>query len=522
MFIQPGIQTIQQRLLHYWSVLQQAFMSKKDSQKTANPHAFLSVSYKAAAENDMLQFLAGSNGNLLALFMANSQTGCWVYDEDNNIVFANKAYTESTNFTENPAGKHLSEVFPGKLSEKLIARNKEILSTGKPGVYEHSYTRADGSVGYFMSSTFVFTGPNGKKYIGGQAIDITERRQMEKNHERYKFVINATSEAIWDYDIQTSDIYRSDAFYKISGYNKEEVENKLNWWIDKIHPEDKEAVEANIHNALNSGKTNWEDEYRFLYADGTYHHIYDKGFAVYENGVAVRLIGAIQDITERKQLEKQLLNEQLKKQKLISKATIDAQEKERGMISAELHDSVNQLLMSARLHINAAKTNPNANELITKASDYLLMAVDEIRGLSHRLNSSIVKTLGLESCMINICNNMYQFNDIESNQEIQQEAIDKLSPEQQLVIFRILQEQSSNITKYSRAANVNISLTDKGNYCQLIISDDGIGFDKTKQKSNGIGFINIFNRVDAYNGKTEIITSPGNGCTLTIVLPYIV
>ncbi len=522
MFIQPGIATLQQRLSRYWSLLLQATMSKKDSKQTAYTSPLLSVSYKAAAENDMLQFLAGSSGNLLALFMANSQTGCWIYDEDNRIVFANKAYIESTSFIENPTGKHLSEVFPGKLSEKLIARNKEILLTGKPGLHEHSYTRTDGNTGYFMSSTFLFTGPDGKKYIGGQAIDITERRQMEKNHERYKFVINATSEAIWDYDIQTSDIYRSDAFYKISGYNKEAVENNLNWWIDKIHPNDKEAVAANINNALNAGKTNWEDEYRFLYADGTYHHIYDKGFAVYENGVAVRLIGAIQDITERKLLEQQLLNEELKKQKLISQATIDAQEKERGMISAELHDSVNQLLMSARLHINAAKNNEKANELIGKASDYLLMAVDEIRGLSHKLNSSIVKTLGLPSCMISICNNLYQFNDIEVTHHIQQEAIDKLSPEQQLVIFRIMQEQSSNIMKYSRAANVTVSLTDYGKQCQLIISDDGIGFDKHKQKSNGIGFINIFNRVDAYNGKTEITTYPGNGCSLAITLPYIV
>lgn len=522
MFIQSGIETLQQHLVHYWSLLQQGIMSKKDSKQTLDAASFLSVSYKAAAENTIPHFLAGTAENLFALFMANSQTGCWIYDEDNVIVFANKAYTQSTSFNGNPSGRHLSEVFPGKLSEKLIARNKEILRSGKPGLSEHSYTCEDGSTGYFMSSTFVFTGPDGKRYIGGQAIDITERKQMEKNHERYKFVINATSEAIWDYDIQTSDIYRSDAFYKISGYAKEEVENNLNWWIEKIHPDDKESVQQNIYNVLNSGKTNWQDEYRFLYADGSYHFIYDKGFAVYENGVPVRLIGAIQDITERKLLEKQLLNEQLKKQKLISQATIDAQEKERGMISAELHDSVNQLIMSARLHINAAKNNTNANELITKASDYLLMAVDEIRGLSHRLNSTIVKTLGLESCLLSICSNLHQFNDIDVSHDIQQEAIDKLSPEQQLVIFRIMQEQSSNIMKYSRAANVTISLTDHGKHCLLIISDDGIGFDKTKQKSSGIGFVNIFNRVDAYNGKTEITTYPGNGCTLTVTLPYIV
>ncbi len=520
MFTLTGIETLQQHIAKYWRVLQSAIMNRKTRKQAETP--FLSVSYKAAEENKIPVALTGATESLFAFFMANSQTGCWIYDENNIIIFANKAYTASTNFTGNATGKHISEIFPGKLSEKLIARNKETLLTGKSGVSEHAYTRSDGSIGYFMSNTFVFTAPDGKKYIGGQAIDITARKQMEKNHERYKFVINATSEAIWDYDIQTSDIYRSDAFYKISGYTKEEVENTLSWWMDKIHPDDRGNVQSNIYNALNSGKTNWQDEYRFLYADGTYHFILDKGFAVYEEGSPVRLIGSIQDITDRKILEEKLLSEQVKKQKLVNQATIDAQEKERGMISAELHDSVNQLLMSARLHINAAKNNEKANDLISKASEYLLQAVDEIRGLSHRLNSSIVKTVGLEPSILDICRNMQQFSDIEVSADIQQDVIDKLSPEQQLVVFRIMQEQSTNIIKYSRAANATISLTDKGKYCVLIISDDGIGFDKAKQKSSGIGFINIFNRVDAYNGKTEITTYPGNGCTLTITLPYIV
>lgn len=520
MFTLTGIETIQQTVARYWKFFQSGIMNRKINTQTEFP--LTSTGYKTGNSISIPLFLSRENERLFTLFMSNSQAGCWVYDEDNMVVFANKAYIDSANFKGDPAGKHLSEIFPSHLAEKLIAKNREILQAGKPGISEHCYLKPDGSQGYFMANSFVFETPDGKRYIGGQAIDITDRKQMEKNHERYKFVINATSEAIWDYDIQTSDVYRSEAFYKISGYTREETENNLNWWMDKIHPDDKAAVQANVYNALNAGKTNWQDEYRFLYADETYHHILDKGFAVYENGKPVRLIGAIQDITDRKLLEQQLLNEQVQKQKLINQATIDAQEKERGMISAELHDNVNQLLMSARLHINAAKNNDNTEELITKASDYLLQAVEEIRGLSHRLNSTIVKTVGLEPSITDICHNMKQFSGIDVTADIQPEVIDKLSDEQQLVIFRIVQEQSNNIIKYSQAGYATIKLTDHQKYCSLIISDDGIGFDKEKQKSRGIGFINIFNRVDAYNGKTEIITFPDNGCTLNITIPYTV
>jgi PAS domain S-box-containing protein len=518
MFTLTGIESLQQTISRYWKALQSGIMQTKSSTQKESPYSF--VSYKAVENLSALSLISKADQNLFALFMANSQSGCWIYDENNVIVFANKAYTQSTSFSGDPTGKHLSEVFPGTLSEKLILRNKKILNEGKPGISEHAYKRQDGSTGYFMSSTFVFTTPDGKKYIGGQAIDVTDRKQMEKNHDRYKFVINATSEAIWDYDIQTNEVYRSDAFYKISGYNKEQVQNTLNWWMDKIHPDDKNTVQNNVYNALNSGKTNWQDEYRFLYADGTYRFILDKGFAVYENGKPVRLIGAIHDITDRKLLEQQLLSEQLQKQKLINQTIIDAQEKERSMISAELHDNVNQLLMSAKLHISAAKHNENADDLINKASGYLLQAVEEIRGLSHKLNSSIVKTVGLEACITDICLNMKRFNTIDVTADIEKEVINKLSQEQQLVIFRIVQEQSNNIIKYSKAAYTTIALKDCGKYCMLTISDDGIGFDKAKQKANGIGFINIFNRVDAYNGKTEIITEPGNGCSLNITIPY--
>ncbi len=116
---------------------------------------------------------------------------------------------------------------------------------------------------------------------------------------------------------------------------------------------------------------------------------------------------------------------------------------------------------------------------------------------------------------------MKQFNDIDVTLNIDETIIDKLTQEQQLVVFRIIQEQSNNIIKYSRASAANISLTEKNNQCCLIISDNGIGFDKAKQKQSGIGFINIFNRIDAYNGKVEINTFPDNGCTLNITIPYI-
>src|SRR5207249_11000048 len=105
-----------------------------------------------------------------------------------------------------------------------------------------------------------------------------------------------------------------------------------------------------------------------------------------------RLIaGQAVEITERKKIEAALLNEQVQKQKMINQATLHAQEEERNRISRELHDNVNQLLMSSRLHIDVAKnSHDNQDELLDKASEYLLMAVEEIRLLSKALNSKVI------------------------------------------------------------------------------------------------------------------------------------
>ena len=494
-------------------------MKPPAKQQPGNNELFLSVSYKAVK-------LPQATETLFGMFMENSQTGCWIYDDNDYVIFANRSYCDILNSDEDPTGKHLTQIFPEQLAQKLIARNKEVLEKKKPVISDHKIISPDGTEIHFLSHAFAFETTCKRRFIGGQAIDITDTKnteaQMVKMHERFTYAFNASSEAIWDLDLKTDEIYRSDTFYKISGYSKVELASNLDWWFDKIHPEDKPRVKLNFRQTLQECKKNWADEYRFQYADGSYRFISDKGFAIYENDLPVRLIGSIQDITERKKLELQLLNEQVKKQKLINQATIEAQEKERGMISAELHDNVNQLLMTARLHIGAAKDNDNQTELLDKASAYLLEAVEEIRALSKRLNTSIVKAVGLEQSLLDICRNMKQFSDITVTTNIDHNVVDKLTQEQQLVIFRITQEQSNNIIKYSRASSANISVTEKDNQCCLHISDNGIGFDKDKQKASGIGFINIFNRVDAYNGKVEIVTFPESGCTLNITIPYII
>ncbi len=349
--------------------------------------------------------------------------------------------------------------------------------------------------------------------------NVNREEELRKSNERFYYVSKITSDAIWDIDLETKQIYRSETFYELSGYSREEIKPDLDWWFNKVHPKDRERVKNKVQEYIQKGNERWEDEYLFLCADGNYKFLLDSGTILYRHGKPVRILGAIRDLTEKKKLEHQLLQEQEQKHKAVSQAGIAAQETERSNISRELHDNVNQLLMSAKLFMNSAKTEPEkAEEHLEKAITYQLMAVEEIRKLSKKLNTSLVKMIGLSRSIDDIIINMKAFQKIETKFMYDHKLEKILSEDQQLMIFRIIQEQTNNIIKYADAKNVKIILRSENNLVHLTITDDGKGFD-TSSRSNGIGFININSRVDAFGGEVKLISAPNKGCSLEIIFP---
>ncbi len=385
-------------------------------------------------------------------------------------------------------------------------------------------TRSGKLVWLQLTSQPVFNQADEKPYaVAISFSDISGKKRSEeelrKTNERLYYAGQVASDAIWDLDLQTNEIYRSDAFKALSGYSEHEISPDLDWWFERTHPEDRERVRYHVRNCIETGKAGWQDEYRFLCADGEYKYLLDKGIILYRNEKPVRVIGAIQDLTERKLLEQKLINKEIQKQKQLSQASIIAQEQERNNISRELHDNVNQILISARLFMNSALKDPEQRTgLLEKAIEYQTLALEEIRKLSKVLSTSLVKSIGLKECVEDIVYNMRTLEKLEVEFKFNQRVTEKLSEDQQLMLFRIIQEQTSNIIKYAQADSVKILLNETGSNIHLLISDDGKGFD-VKQKKKGIGLVNIMSRVEAFNGKISIISSPGNGCTLEVQMP---
>lgn len=138
--------------------------------------------------------------------------------------------------------------------------------------------------------------------------------QLQKNNqeisdsiERYNIVAKATSDTIWDWKIQEDEFVWNKGIQGVFGYKSEDVGKTSKWWFDRIHPEDSLKMSVKLYSFLEQKTERWQDEYRFMCSDGSYRYVFDRGFLVKdENGKAIRMIGAIQDITKQKEEEQRL------------------------------------------------------------------------------------------------------------------------------------------------------------------------------------------------------------------------
>lgn len=147
------------------------------------------------------------------------------------------------------------------------------------------------------------------------AIAIERKRNEEalrQSNERFQLVTRATSDAVWDWNLETDAIWWNEGFGKLFGYLPEEVGATVDAWQERLHPEDEDRVTEDIHRHIAEGKTNWASEYRFRRRDGSYAHVIDRGYVVYnDEGRPVRMLGSMMDVTDRKRLEDQLTHQAL-------------------------------------------------------------------------------------------------------------------------------------------------------------------------------------------------------------------
>ncbi|HEX5062736.1 MAG TPA: ATP-binding protein [Kofleriaceae bacterium] len=197
---------------------------------------------------------------------------------------------------------------------------------------------------------------------------IVDERRV--GHERLQLVTRATNDAVWDWDLRTNAIWWNEGMRTLFGVAPENV-STIDAWSSRMHPDDLPHVERSLFGAIQSGQHYWTDEYRFRCHDGHYANVLDRGYVIHERGQAVRMVGAMLDVTERRRLEEQL--RQAQKMEAL------------GQLSGGIAHDFNNLLTVIQVNASLITRAPSTGDAIREHAADIIQASERAATLTRQL-----------------------------------------------------------------------------------------------------------------------------------------
>ena len=401
----------------------------------------------------------------------------------------------------------------GQISEKGIGEVDTRLKR-KDGSIIHVHLRSTSVDPNDLSAGVIFT-----------VLDITERKRMEERLRLLSSALEQSSDGIAVTDLEGNLLFVNNAFATMHGYAAEELVGRH---LSLFHAtEQMPSVEAANRQMQNTGEFSGEI-WHVRRGGMVFPALMHNSLLRDEAGNTVGMIGSLIDITEHKRAEK-ALRESEERLRYLSSQLITAQEEERKGISLELHDEMGQTLTAIGLNLESIGkelTPEHAAMIKDKLAETISLvehASDHVRDLSLDLRPSMLDDLGLLPTL------RWYVNSYEKRTEtpVIFEALnleERLAPEVEIVLYRIVQESLNNIRKHAQAKKVKIRLEQKKKKIGVLIEDDGIGFHSDRAVSEttlvkGIGLLGMQERVRLLGGSLKIRSREGQGTSIFVELP---
>ena len=354
--------------------------------------------------------------------------------------------------------------------------------------------------------------------------DINEQylaqNMVIENEAKYRNLFSNMNLGIMEVDNEEKILYVNRSFERISGYTQDELMGKKADEIFLTELSEKEIYLQERRNRQHGKEGLYE--LRIKKKNGNLATWVISGAPTFDLKGKVRgSIGIHWDVTEIRDLETKILFENVQKEKELMEARLQAEEEQRDVIGRDLHDGVGQMLAYISVYFNILQEKETiSSDDIDKAQSTIKKTIEEVRRLSRNLAPPAIKDLGFKEAVIELIAsysiipkpsfilNIYKGQDP-----------DKFLHEHKIMMFRVLQELSSNTFKYANAEKVDIKIEQNKKGMQMVYKDNGIGFEMATVKK-GIGLKSILSRVEFYGGDVKIKTNPGKGIEVFINLPF--
>ena len=466
-----------------------------------------------AIENKEKQKQTEAQLRKVSLAVEQSSSSIVITDLEGNIEYVNPAFSKLTGYTmEEAIGQNPRILKTGHTKEEEYVDLWEHIThkTSWQGEFQNKKKNGETYWEYAIISPIINEKDEITHYVAVKE-NITERKKMalalDEKNKLVNRIMELTTDIISVLDIDGKRLFLSKSAEQILGYSIEEL---LGHHANEVILPDDQYLMNEVLINLKKGITEKELSIRYKAKNGEIKSI--DWFLIWDEETQC-LYSIGRDKTKEK--EEMLIKEKEKTEfeNKIMRAVFEGEEKQNKSISLELHDNINQILAASQIYLDMYIAN-RKEELLHQIQTLLKQSVQEIRNLSHVVATPIV----VEKKWVNSIRTMLKpFNDstditFEFSSDREEYTI---SDDLKINIYRIIQEQTKNIVKHSKAQNAFILLNQTNDYLVLQVADDSEGFDM-ETLSDGIGLTNIRTRVDMFNGTFEIYSKPNEGCKMVM------
>jgi len=479
--------------------------------------------------------------------------------EQGQMQFFNQMLTVLTGYTPEELKKgavcSIDPLIHPDDRERVISTVEAAIGRKEPFEVEYRMAVKDGTIHYFLEmGTPVFDEQDQLIFIDGIINDITERKRADQllteSTERFRIVARATNDVVWDWDLVVNSLWWNESIYTAFGYQHGDIDETVDSWYTRIHPEDRDRVVAGIHAVIDKGGQSWSDEYRFLKADSSYAYVLDRGFVIHDSaGKAIRMVGAMLDITERKRTEKELKNYSEKLEEMVAIRT------------RELRDAQEQLVKKEKLAVLGKLSGGVGHELrnplgaIKNVAYFLNMALEnpdeEVREMIGILNKEVARSEDIITSLLDFARPKAPVLATVNLKRLVDETLKRYQVPPQITLVNSLgstlpeiQADSNQLMQVfgNLIINATQAMPDKGTltisseemqpgWISVSVTDTGIGISDenmkklfeplftTKAKGIGLGLVVIKTIVEAHGGRITVVSEVGKGTTFTVILP---